>query len=99
MHPHPITGQPFGSPVPPGAGWPGDPADAATPVAHDAAGVAALAAAAASTQALDAAVSVCRACPRLVEWRESVAATKRAAYAGPTGDAPRPASATRRRRC
>ncbi|WP_332836128.1 uracil-DNA glycosylase [Propioniciclava soli] len=82
MHPHPITGQPFGSPVPPGAGWPGDPADAATPVAHDAAGVAALAAAAASTQALDAAVSVCRACPRLVEWRESVAATKRAAYAG-----------------
>ncbi|WP_091679656.1 uracil-DNA glycosylase [Amycolatopsis marina] len=32
--------------------------------------------------ALDAAVSECRACPRLVAWREEVAATKRAAYAG-----------------
>lgn len=31
---------------------------------------------------LDARVSVCRACPRLVEWREQVAATKRAAFAG-----------------
>ncbi|MBE7200889.1 MAG: uracil-DNA glycosylase, partial [Parafilimonas terrae] len=29
---------------------------------------------------LQAAVSVCRACPRLVAWREEVAATKRAAY-------------------
>ena len=26
--PHPLTGQPFPSPVPPGAGWPEDPADA-----------------------------------------------------------------------
>jgi uracil-DNA glycosylase family 4 len=31
---------------------------------------------------LDARVSVCRACPRLVQWREDVAADKRAAYAG-----------------
>jgi uracil-DNA glycosylase family 4 len=31
--------------------------------------------------ALDAAVSGCRACPRLVTWREQVAATKRAAFA------------------
>jgi uracil-DNA glycosylase family 4 len=31
--------------------------------------------------ALDAAVSSCRACPRLVTWREQVAATKRAAFA------------------
>ena len=30
--------------------------------------------------ALDAAVSACRACPRLVAWREEVAATKRAAF-------------------
>jgi len=34
--------------------------------------------------ALDAEVSVCRACPRLVRWRENVAVTKRAAYAGET---------------
>lgn len=31
---------------------------------------------------LDARVSVCRACPRLVRWREDVAVTKRASYAG-----------------
>ena len=29
---------------------------------------------------LDGAISRCRACPRLVEWRESVAATRRAAF-------------------
>lgn len=81
MLPHPITGQRFASPVPPGTGWPGDPADAATPVAHDAAEVARLASECGGLDALDADVSVCRACPRLVEWRESVAATRRAAYA------------------
>ena len=31
---------------------------------------------------LDARVSVCRACPRLVAWREDVAVNKRASYAG-----------------
>ena len=31
--------------------------------------------------ALDARISGCRACPRLVEWREEVARTKRAAFA------------------
>lgn len=31
---------------------------------------------------LDARISVCRACPRLVRWREDVAVTKRASYAG-----------------
>ncbi len=36
---------------------------------------------AAPMAALDAAVSECRACPRLVAWREEVATTKRAAYA------------------
>jgi uracil-DNA glycosylase family 4 len=33
---------------------------------------------------LDAAVSECRACPRLVAWREEVAVTKRAAFLGQT---------------
>ena len=37
-------------------------------------------AAAADLPALDAAVAGCRACPRLVAWREEVAATKRAAF-------------------
>lgn len=31
---------------------------------------------------IDARVSVCRACPRLVRWREDVAVAKRASYAG-----------------
>jgi uracil-DNA glycosylase family 4 len=42
--------------------------------------VAALAAACSSAAELDAAVSVCRACPRLVEWREQVARERRAAF-------------------
>lgn len=37
-----------------------------------------------SLDQLDAAVSECRACPRLVEWREHVARTKRAAFADET---------------
>jgi uracil-DNA glycosylase len=39
-------------------------------------------AAAASLDELTAEVSVCRACPRLVRWREDVAVTKRASYTG-----------------
>ncbi len=78
--PHPVTGQRFPSPVPPGCGWPGDPATASTRVARSAAGVQRLAAAADPGQ-LDARVSVCAACPRLVAWRTEVARTKRAAYA------------------
>ena len=78
--PHPLTGREFGSPVAPGAGWPGDPADAETPVAATAARVRRLAGAADLAE-LDARVSVCRACPRLVRWRESVAVTKRASFA------------------
>jgi uracil-DNA glycosylase family 4 len=69
-------------PVPPGGGWPDDPAGPGTPVAVDAAGVLRLAAGAPACPALDAAVSVCRACPRLVQWREDVAAERRRAYAG-----------------
>ena len=70
-----------GLPVPPGSGWPGDPATPATPVAADAAQVRTLAAEAVQAGRLDeltARQSVCRACPRLVEWREQVAAVKRA---------------------
>ena len=78
--PHPVTGRLFVSPVPPGRGWPGDPADPDAPVATGSGSVVALAGAA-DLPALTAAVSVCRACPRLVSWREEVARAKRAAYA------------------
>ena len=78
--PHPRTGRLFGSPVPPGFGWPGDPASPGTPVARDAEDVRE-AAAGAELDDLDAAVSVCRACDRLVAWREDVARTKRASFA------------------
>ncbi|MDX6299355.1 MAG: uracil-DNA glycosylase [Nocardioidaceae bacterium] len=82
--PHPVTGRLFPSPVPPGAGWPEDPARPDSPVAADATGVRALASAAAGAGDLDAlegASSVCRACDRLVAWREGVAHAKRASYA------------------
>ncbi|HEV8056135.1 MAG TPA: uracil-DNA glycosylase [Nocardioidaceae bacterium] len=78
--PHPATGQRFVSPVPPGTGWPEDPADPATPVATDAASVVDLSSTADLTQAC-ARMSVCRACARLVQWREEVARDKRRAYA------------------
>ncbi|WP_207569148.1 uracil-DNA glycosylase [Mycobacterium decipiens] len=78
---HPNTGQAFGSPVEPGSGWPGDPATPQTPVAADAARVAALAGGAGSISELNAVISVCRACPRLVGWREEVAVGKRRAFA------------------
>ncbi|MDO5697100.1 MAG: uracil-DNA glycosylase [Dermatophilus congolensis] len=80
--PHPLTGQMFPSPVPPGIGWPEDPASADTPVAHTAAEVRELARTASTVAEIDARSSVCRACPRLVAWREEVARIKRAAYAG-----------------
>ncbi|WP_433498041.1 uracil-DNA glycosylase [Sphaerimonospora sp. CA-214678] len=72
------------SAVPPGSGWPGDPAGPETPVAHDALDVAKLAAESRTVAELTARQSVCRACPRLVEWRESVADTKRRAFADET---------------
>ena len=78
---HPRTGILFSSPVRPGTGWPGDPATAHTAVASTQAQVAAMALAAESPAQLDAEVSVCRACPRLVEWREHVALTKRRSFA------------------
>jgi uracil-DNA glycosylase len=71
----------FTSPVTPGSGWPDDPATPATPVAADPEDVRRLAAASRSLADLDAAVSVCRACPRLVTWRETVAVAKRKSFA------------------
>jgi uracil-DNA glycosylase len=68
--------------VPPGTGWPGDPSSPSTPVAGDADAVRALAGPAPDLPALEALVGVCRACPRLVAWREEVAVTKRRAFAG-----------------
>jgi len=77
-----VTGQLFDSPVPPGTGWPGDPATASTPVARTPAQVARLASSAMDVAQLDALVSVCRACPRLVQWRETVATQgRRASFA------------------
>ncbi|MEP6464278.1 MAG: uracil-DNA glycosylase [Frankiaceae bacterium] len=67
-------------PVPPGSGWPGDLATAATPVAGDAAEVRQLAADAPTLDELTARVTACRACPRLVDWREAVARERRAAF-------------------
>jgi uracil-DNA glycosylase family 4 len=67
--------------IPPGSGHPRDRADASTPVARSAAQVARLAAGALTLDDLDARSSVCRACPRLVAWREEVAVTKRASFA------------------
>jgi uracil-DNA glycosylase len=68
-------------PVGPGTGWPGDPATAETPVAASAEAVRKLAAGAESLAELSARQSVCRACPRLVAWREQVAVTRRRAFA------------------
>jgi uracil-DNA glycosylase len=79
--PHPVTGDLFPSPVPAGAGWPEDPAHVDTPAAQSGADVATLAEGVDDLAGLDAAVSVCRACPRLVRWREDVAANKRASFA------------------
>ena len=78
--PHPVTRQPFASPVPAGTGWPDDPATSSTPVAASPDDVRRLAAVDDLAE-LDARVSVCSACPRLVDWREQVAREKRASFA------------------
>lgn len=66
----------------PGSGLPTDRASASTPVARSTKDVVRLAASAPSLAHLDGRSSVCRACPRLVSWREEVAEVKRASYAG-----------------
>ncbi|SDJ52707.1 uracil-DNA glycosylase, family 4 [Nonomuraea maritima] len=70
--------------VPPGTGWPDDPATPDTPVAHDPEDVRRLASGSDALGELTARQSVCRACPRLVEWREEVARVKRRAFANET---------------
>ncbi len=60
--------------------WPGDPADSKTPVARNEADVVNLAKAAETIQDVDARISVCRACERLVDWREEIASVKKRAF-------------------
>jgi len=67
------------SPVPVGR-WPFDPAGPNTPVAYSAEDARELAESAATLSELTARQSVCRACPRLVAWREQVAVTRRRAF-------------------
>jgi len=75
-----VTDEEFpGTLVPPGS-WPSDPARPDTPVAHSAGEVAGLADGAGTLGELIARQSVCRACPRLVAWRERVAVTRRRAF-------------------
>src|SRR5690625_1164259 len=81
MKRHPRTGELFASPVVPGTGWPGDQATPETPVATSAAQVAELAAGARDVTDLMAPTTVCRACPRLVAWREEVAETRKKSFA------------------
>ena len=75
-----MTGLVPSGPVPPGSGWPEDPATPATPVADGPGSVRELASAAGTLAELTARQSVCRACPRLVEWRERVAREKRRSF-------------------
>lgn len=79
--PHPVVGGAYASPVPPGSGWPDDPASSDTPVATTESDVRRLADERLGPEEIAARISVCRACPRLVAWREEVATSKRAAYA------------------
>ena len=108
--PHPVTGQKFPTPVPPGSGWPGDPARSDTPVCRSREDILratklvtgesverAHGAMPSTTHAghsndnsgegsptppqqLQAFISVCEACPRLVGWRRQLGEEKRAAY-------------------
>ncbi len=67
-------------PVPPGTGWPEDPASPDTPVAAGPDEVVELAASAGTLAELVARQSVCRACPRLVAWREDLTVRRRKSF-------------------
>jgi uracil-DNA glycosylase len=67
--------------VAPGS-WPCDPAGPGTPIARSAGDVMELAGSATALRELTARQSVCRACPRLVAWREHVAVVRRRAFRG-----------------
>ena len=75
----PGGGDPAGPLVSPGD-WPCDPAGPDTPVAGSAEEVTELAGHAGTLDELVARQSVCRACPRLVSWREEVAVVRRRAF-------------------
>lgn len=72
----------FHDAVAPGSGWTGDLATSTTPVAPRSGPVEQLAKTSPDLRELSARVSVCRACPRLVRWREDVARTKKKAFSG-----------------
>jgi uracil-DNA glycosylase family 4 len=74
------TGSALPGPLIPPGSWPSDPAGPDTPVAHSAEEVSELADGAATLDELIARQSVCRACPRLVAWREEVAVVRRRAF-------------------
>jgi len=74
----------FHDAVTPGTGWPGDEANADTPIGGLDAPVEKLALSSPDLRELSARVSVCRACPRLVAWRAQVAREKRRAFADQT---------------
>jgi uracil-DNA glycosylase family 4 len=67
-----------------GSGFPTDKASSTTPIAHNAADVVRLSSSTPTLDHLDARSSVCRACDRLVAWREQVATEKRASFASET---------------
>jgi uracil-DNA glycosylase family 4 len=75
-----VADEEFPGPLVRPGNWPSDPAGPDTPVAHSAGEVAGLADGAGTLGELMARQSVCRACPRLVAWRERVALTRRRAF-------------------
>jgi uracil-DNA glycosylase family 4 len=77
---HSVTDSVADESAPPGTGWPDDPAGPDTPVARAGGEVVSLAASAGTLAELTARQSVCQACPRLVQWRQDVAATRRKSF-------------------
>src|SRR5258708_18953904 len=77
---HSMTDSVAGESALPETGWPDDPAAPETPVARTRGEVVSLAASAATLAELTARQSVCQACPRLVQWRQDVAATRRKSF-------------------
>ena len=78
---HPLVRRRFASPVPPGTGWPDDPASAYDPGrARPRTTYAGWPRPTTSASSTPGSV-VCSACPRLVAWREQVADQKRASFA------------------
>ena len=79
--PHPVTGQPFASPVPPGTGWPDDPAAPDTPVPPVPRRCAAWPPRAGTSPRSMPGSRCARPVPAWSRWREDVARVKRASFA------------------